>query len=78
MGLNLLRGVADWSSGLRSTGGRWRSVTQTFGASTDPEPVKLLNTQSTQQTFENLPADVTVENTVTGVNDAGEGPASEP
>jgi hypothetical protein len=39
---------------------------------------KLLNTQSTQQTFENLPADVTVELTVTGVNDAGKGPASEP
>ena len=53
-------------------------MTQTIGASTDAEPVKLLNTQSTQQTFENLPADVTVEITVTGVNDAGEGPASEP
>jgi len=45
---------------------------------TDAEPVKLLNTQSTQQTFENLPADVTVEITVAGMNDAGEGPASEP
>lgn len=42
---------------------------------TDARPVKLLNTQST---LENLPADATVEITVTGVNDAGEGPASEP
>ena len=53
-------------------------MTQTIGASTDAEPVKLLDTQSTRQTFENLPADATVEITVTGVNDAGEGPASEP
>ena len=44
----------------------------------DAEPVKQLKTQSTQQTFENLFADATVEITVTGVNDAGEGPASEP
>jgi hypothetical protein len=45
---------------------------------TGAEPVKLLDTQSTQQTFENLPAGVTLEITVTGGNDAGEGPASEP
>ncbi len=45
---------------------------------TDAEPVKLLNTQRTQQIFENLPADSTVEITVTGVNNVGEGPASEP
>ena len=44
---------------------------------TDPEPVKLLNTEGTQQTFENLPVGATIEFTVTGVNDAGEGPASE-
>ena len=40
--------------------------------------MKLLNTQRTQQIFENLPADSTVEITVTGVNNVGEGPASEP
>jgi hypothetical protein len=45
---------------------------------TDAEPVKLLNTQGTQHTVENLPAGATVQITVTGVNKAGEGPASEP
>ncbi len=44
----------------------------------DVEPVKLLNTQGTQHTVENLPAGATVQITVTGVNDAGEGPVSEP
>lgn len=43
----------------------------------DAQPVKLLNTQGTQHTAENLPAGATVQITVTGVNDAGEGQASE-
>lgn len=45
---------------------------------TDTEPVKLINTEGTQHTAENLPAAATVQITVTGVNDAGEGQASEP
>lgn len=44
---------------------------------TDAQPVKLLNTQGTQHTAENLPTGATVQITVTGVNDAGEGQASE-
>ena len=47
-------------------------------APADTAPVKLLNTQGTQQTFEGLPAGATVAFTVTGVNDAGEGAASDP
>ncbi len=43
----------------------------------DPEPVKLLNSPGKQQTFENLPVGATIEFTVTGVNDAGEGQPSE-
>jgi hypothetical protein len=43
----------------------------------DPEPVKILNTQGTQHTLENLPVGATVQITVTGVNDAGEGQPSE-
>ncbi len=44
----------------------------------DAKPVKVINTQGTQFTFENLPVGATVEITVTGVNDAGEGQASDP
>ncbi len=44
---------------------------------TDAEPVKAINTEGTQHTLEGLPAAATVEITVTGVNDAGEGQASE-
>lgn len=44
----------------------------------DPEPVKLLNDKGKQQTFEGLPVGATIEFTITGVNDAGEGPPSEP
>ena len=44
---------------------------------TDAAPVKILNTPGTQHTLENLPAGATVQITVTGVNDAGEGLASE-
>ena len=43
---------------------------------TDAQPVKVINTQGTQHTFENLPVGATVEITVAGVNDAGEGRAS--
>ena len=43
---------------------------------TDAEPVKVINTEGTQHTLEGLPAGATVEITVTGVNDAGEGQAS--
>lgn len=42
----------------------------------DAEPVKVTNTEGTQFTIESLPAGATVKITVTGVNDAGEGPAS--
>ena len=45
---------------------------------TDTEPVKLINTEGTQPTAENLPAAATAQITVAGVNDAGEGQASEP
>jgi hypothetical protein len=45
---------------------------------TDVEPVKLLNTLGTQHTAENLPVGATVQFTVAGVNDAGEGQPSEP
>ena len=45
---------------------------------TDAEPVKVINTQGTQHTYENLPVGATVEITVTGVNDAGEGQPSAP
>ena len=44
----------------------------------DAAPVKLLNDPGSQQTFQGLPVGATVEFTVTGVNDAGEGPPSEP
>lgn len=45
---------------------------------TDPEPVKVNNVQETQYTVQGLPSGATVQITVTGVNDAGEGPASTP
>ena len=45
---------------------------------TDAEPVKVTNTEGTQYTLESLPVGVTVEITVTAVNDAGEGQASDP
>ncbi len=45
---------------------------------TDVEPVKVINTEGTQHTLEGIPAGKTVEITVAGVNDAGEGPASAP
>lgn len=45
---------------------------------TDAEPVKVTNTEGTQYTIENLPVGATVEVTVTGVNDAGEGNPSDP
>ena len=44
----------------------------------DAEPVKLLNDEGTQQTFENLPVGATVIFTVAGVNGAGEGQPSAP
>lgn len=44
----------------------------------DANPVKLLNDQGTQQTFQGLPVGATVEFTVSGVNDAGEGQPSDP
>ena len=44
----------------------------------DAEPVKLLNSPGKQQTFEGLPVGATIEFTMTGVNDAGEGQPSEP
>ena len=40
--------------------------------------MKVINTQGTQHTLEGLTAGATVEITVTGVNDAGEGQASDP
>ena len=43
---------------------------------TDAQPVKVINTQGTQHTLEGLAVGATVEITVTGVNDAGEGQAS--
>lgn len=46
-------------------------------AGVDPEPVKLGNFPDTQRTFEGLPIGATLTFTVRGVNDAGEGPASE-
>ena len=45
---------------------------------TDAAPVKVLNTEGTQHTLEGLPAGATVKITVTGVNDGGEGVASDP
>ena len=44
----------------------------------DAEPVKLLNDEGTQHTFEGLPVGATVLFTVTGVNEAGEGQPSTP
>jgi hypothetical protein len=44
---------------------------------TDPDPVKAANSEGTQQTIEQLPVGATVEVTVTGVNDAGEGRPSD-
>ncbi len=44
---------------------------------TDAAPVKIINTQGTQHTAEALPATATLQITVTGVNDAGEGQPSE-
>lgn len=44
----------------------------------DPERVKVDNVSETQFTIQGLPSGATVQITVTGVNDAGEGPASEP
>ncbi len=45
---------------------------------TDAQPVKLLNSPGKQHSFDSLPADATVEFTVTGANYAGEGLPSEP
>ena len=45
---------------------------------TDAAPVKVINTQGTQHTLENLPLGATVALTVAGVNDAGEGVPSDP
>lgn len=45
---------------------------------TDAEPVKATNTEGTQYTFTGLPVGATVQFTVTGVNDAGEGQPSAP
>ena len=45
---------------------------------TDAVPVKVTNTEGTQHTIEGLTAGATVEITVTGVNDAGEGQPSAP
>lgn len=47
-------------------------------AGTDAEPVKMANSPGTQYTFEGLPVGATVEITISGVNDAGEGPACDP
>jgi hypothetical protein len=44
----------------------------------DAEPVKATNTEGAQFTIEGLPAGQTVQITVTGVNDAGEGQPSDP
>lgn len=44
----------------------------------DPAPVKVANTPGTMETIASLPIGATVQVTVTGVNDAGEGPASAP
>ena len=46
------------------------------GATTDP--VKAANFPGLQYTYTGLPVGATVELTVSGVNDAGEGPASDP
>lgn len=43
----------------------------------DPEPIKLGNFPDTQRTFEGLPVGASITFTVCGINDAGEGPASE-
>jgi len=48
------------------------------GGTPDAQPVKVTNTPGTQHTFEGLPVGATVEFTVAGVNDAGEGQASDP
>jgi hypothetical protein len=45
---------------------------------TDAAPVKIANAPGPQYTVDALPAGKTVAFTVTGVNDAGEGPASDP
>ena len=44
---------------------------------TDPDPVKAANSEGTQQVIEGLTVGATVEVTVTGVNDAGEGRPSD-
>jgi hypothetical protein len=44
----------------------------------DAEPVKVVNTEGTQDTIQELPVGATVEITVTGVNDGGEGVPSDP
>ena len=40
--------------------------------------MKVLSTENRRQTIEALPPGATVNVTVTGVNDAGDGPASDP
>lgn len=57
---------------------RANSFNYYFKRAADAEPVKATNTEGTQFTFEGLPVGETVEITVTGVNDAGEGQPSEP
>jgi hypothetical protein len=44
---------------------------------TDADPVKAANSEGTQQTIERLTVGATVEATVTGVKDAGEGRPSD-
>lgn len=45
---------------------------------TDPGPVKVENVKETQFTIQGLPSGATVQITVAGVNDSGEGPPSTP
>ena len=69
-------GEPDLTAGLTDT------VMQGFNdavkKATDAVPVKVINTEGTQHTIEGLTAGATVEITVTGVNDAGEGQPSAP
>jgi hypothetical protein len=44
----------------------------------DATPVKVMNTEGKQFTFEAQPVGANVEITVSGTNDAGEDPGSEP
>ncbi|MES2708361.1 MAG: fibronectin type III domain-containing protein [Verrucomicrobiota bacterium] len=62
--------------GLARRAERYHILLQIDG--TDPEPIHLATTQDRAYTFTGLPSGKTIKVSISGLNDAGEGPASPP